>query len=176
MKSASRSSLFYLILIPACTLVWVGCPGTKSQDPPSLCMEDAFCPNGLNPRLIDQWEPIGGIFEGIDISHDCIQGICPDAVFTFSADSVYQIHYTVVELDSTGAFPVNFIEKGRWLAINCSCQEIQLPYQQKGTWETGTLLMVPEGQESYTLAFQGFHSGLYLNTSSRDSTFNFYLR
>lgn len=174
--SASSSSLFYLILIPACTLVWVGCPGKKNQDPPSLCMEDAFCPNGFNPRLFDQWEPIGGIFKGIDISHDCVQGICPDAIFTFSPDSTYLILFTEVGQDSTGAFPVVTEERGRWVAYACDCREVDLPYQQKGTWETGKMRLEPEGMDAYTMAFEGFHTGMYLNTSSRDTTFNFFLK
>ncbi len=167
-----------LLAVLMLALVWSACPkGVDPEDPepPSLCPPAAFCPNGQNPALLQTWDPVGGTFRGISIPHDCIDGVCPDAIFTFSADSTYRIEYTEVGQDSGKVFPLQYTETGQWRAFECMCREIQLPYGP-GTQQYGKLLLTPDKEAPYTIAYDGFSTGLYLNSSSRDSTFNFFLK
>lgn len=171
--------LFPALSIPLAVLFTAcpkgGDPNVSDPDPPSLCPTAAYCPDGRNPELIRTWDPVGGIFKGIDITHGCVGGVCPDVLFTFFADSTYRFDYTEVGQDSGQVFPVNYTESGTWKAVECECREIQLPYGT-GTEQTGRILLSPDGDAPYTIRFQGFSTGLYLNTSSRDSTFTFFLK
>jgi hypothetical protein len=111
----------------------------------------------------------------MDVTHDCIQGICPNVIFRFLTDSTYRFDYTEVGQDSSGAFPILYGEEGNWFAYDFDCRDIRLPFNTSGTYETGTIQLNPAGEAPYTLFFVGFSTGLYLSRSSRDSTFLFYL-
>lgn len=154
---------------------------TKDQDDtlpnptPDLCTESDNSDDGILDALLKTWTPVGGNFLGQDLTHGCVDTLCPDIEFTFLGDSTYFLKMTTVVQDSTGAYEMEIGETGLYHVKDGDCRQWGNSWDGYYMERDGKIYCLPEGGDAYEISFLLFRSGVFFTSSTRDSTFQLFL-
>lgn len=154
---------------------------TKDQDDtlpnptPDLCAESDNSDDGILDDLLKTWTPVSGNFLGQDLTHGCVDTLCPDIEFTFLGDSTYFLKMTTVVQDSTGAYEQEIVENGLYYVKDGDCRQYGSSYDGYYMNRDGNIYCFPDGEDAYELRFTLHQGGVFITYSSRDSTLLLFL-
>ncbi|MBP6185115.1 MAG: hypothetical protein KA479_09255 [Saprospiraceae bacterium] len=178
-----KRPIFLIMYFISLSILSIQSTCTKTDMPedneplPTLCDLADDCSDGKLNGLISKWVPIGGTFEGHTIPHDCIEGKCTSISFTFQDDLQYSISSKIVQQSPDSVYFLSNVESGLYFLSNCTCRETTDQYGKKQIEYDGTINMLPNnGQPQYNISVSIYFTGVYFNSSSRDSTFLFFLK